>query len=408
MPKRSRVWIFDASSLAGGLDGLFSLEYHLHGSRLKVPPESLIDSRLWLVVRDGDRFYLYAVLMPAMLQLYREGTYKGDFLLHTNAFGCVRFLPRKEQKMPWQLSDTFDGVEGVRECSQDEEAEFLRAITNNYRVGFSSPPGAIKVSIPKTRLDDIARAAADQLALTLRAIAFGDIWRPQTAPRSVSAIGSLALESLLEAHPEFDPEKAAELVGSLDPLSSDPANPLKELPRISDAFADLPPMVDTFLQKLDPESIAPRSFVASASSYASDWLDKTNDAEEAHEAILKTLAVRLLDSGFAISKSRSFDLFAEKSDTRVLFEVKSATKANVAAQGEKGIVQLLRYASALSGKEFGNIEFCIVLQDTHQPETAMHLSKMAQRAGLDLLLFDGEKDWPSRISDARAQTRPWF
>lgn len=406
MPKNDYIWTFNATTLAPGLDGNFSLEYHINGSKLNVSPELLIDSRLWLVIRSGGENYLYGVLLPAMLEQYREGTYKGDYVMHTNAFGSVRFLPRRESKKPWLLSESFNGIETVRVATSEEKMSFQRMVTRNYRVGFAAPPSAIIDAVPKTKLDDVGRAVPDQLALTLRTVSFGDVSRSQSMPASLSALGSIALDVLHKAQPLLDIGEAMQVMSSLDPIraTADPA--LKDIETITKAFSKLPPMVDTFLEEIDPESISPRTFVASAESYSMDWLDKTNDAEESHEKILKDVVLHLKTKGFRTYKSRSFDLFAENANIRLLFEIKSSTNENAAAQGERGIVQLLRYASAISNVDMNGVTFNLLLQESDRYSVLKHLTNMAERTGFRLWLYNKEMEWPARIHGANSQEAP--
>lgn len=404
---RNFVWTFNITSFAQGVDGIFSFEYHVPGAMLKIPPEDLIDARLWLVARIGTESFLYGVILPAMLERYTEGTYKNDYLMHTNAFGCVRFLPRSESRKPWIVSSSFE--EALRECSEEESGRYLEMLRSNYRVGFAGPSKTILDAVPMTKLTDIGRAVPDQLALALRSVSFGDISRSRDCPKSLSAIGGIALRVLLNAQPHIDPTEAEKLIASLEPIGTSAESPLHDIQGITKSFAELPPMVDTFLEEIDPESIAPRSFVASAQSYSSDWLDKTNDAEEAHERMLKDMVLYLKTKGYRLYRSRSFDLFAEKADTRLLFEIKSAVNENAAAQGEKGIVQLLRYASAISSASIiDGVVYNLLLQDSEQSGVHQHLSKMSQRTGFNLWLYDERKEWPQRVYDLQSKTPEWI
>src|SRR3989344_4701160 len=249
MNRKDLVWTFSSTLLAQGVNGTFSLEYHVPHAKLKLPPDELIDSRLWLVTRIGNESYLFAVILPAMLEKYREGAYINDYLMHTNAFGCVRFLPRRESKKPWSLPASFSHEEAIRECTDEERALFAQILTDNYRVGFASPSNSVVDSVPKTKLDDVGRAVPDQLALTLRTVALGDVSRPQALPESVSALGGIALTVLKRAQPNLDFDEATRLMGALDPLRGTREAPLKDLQTLARSFSELPPMVDTFLER---------------------------------------------------------------------------------------------------------------------------------------------------------------
>lgn len=399
MANANYVWSFNESALGAGVKGRFSLEYHLPAAKLKVDPSALVGSRLWLVVARGDERFLYALLSPATLERYRNGKYKDDLLLTAEPFLSVRFLPRGEPLVPWKLS-SFREDDEIRECGDDELANFRELIKRNRGVGFAPPPRAVLESVPKTTFLDLERAVPDQLASVLRTVAFGDASRVQSLPPSISALGGIALAILKSTRPDLPEKEVVELLSSLDIAAN-----LDSLETSSDEILNslnsLPPVVDTFLEEVDPDKISPRTFVAATKPYSSEWLDKTNDAEEAHERILKDLVLRSRGKGFKTYKSRSFDLFAEKGDARLLWEIKSATPANSAAQGEKGIVQLLRYSTALSDNGFGGVRFLLLLQDTGQTALRTYLFKMAARAGIEAWFYDGERDWPSRVRNSK-------
>ena len=274
----------------------------------------------------------------------------------------------------------------------------------NHRVGFAPPSRAIVDSVPQTTFTDLERAVPDQLMSTLHTVSFGDASRSRSLPESISALGGIALTILKSTHPHLNEVDVVSLLAALDPLSKAAAGkPLKSPEDILRVLWSLPPMVDTFLEEIDPEMIAPRTFVAKASDSSLEWLDKTNDAEQAHEQILKDLVLTFKSKGFKVYKTRSFDLFAEKAGSRFLCEIKSANGFNSVPQGEKGIVQLLRYSTALT--EDG-IRFLLVLQDSEQPPVQRYLSKMAARAGSELWLYDGRKAWPQRVSNLESETFP--
>ena len=405
MNKKDYIWAFRDTALSSGLDGALSLEYHVPASRLKVEPGDLVGSRIWLVARKGDESFLYAFLTPSLIERYDEGKYKGDFILRCEPFFSVRFLPRQEARNPWRLP--FNGSEEVRECTDAERSILLETVIKNQRVGFAPPSRAILESVHRTAFSDLERAVPDQLMSTFRTVSLGDVSRSRSLPDSVSALGGVALAILKSTHPHLNEADMIVLISALDPLARVIEDtPLQSSRDILRVLSSLPPIVDTFLEEIDPEKISPRTFVARASDYSLEWLDKTNDAEQAHEQILKDLVVYLKDEGFKVYKTRSFDLFAEKAGVRLLWEVKSANGFNSVSQGEKGIVQLLRYATALSDDGSNDVKFFLLLQDSDQPAVQRYLSKMARRAGVALWLYDGRKDWPQRVFNLESETLP--
>ena len=401
---KNYIWTFSTSALAS-LNGAFSLEYHIPASKLKVTPEVLVGSRIWLVIRDGTENFLYGFLSPSIIELYQEGKYKDDFLLHCEPFSSVRFLPRQESRAPWRLS--FEGDEEIRECTDAEQAVFLEMLTKNHRVGFAPPSRAVIDPVPHTAFLDLEHAVPDQLMSTFRTISFGDASRSRSIPESISALGGIALTILKSTHPHLNETDIISLIAALDPLAKVEENAALKSPEdLKRVLSLLPPVVDTFLEEIDPEKISPRTFVAKASDSSLEWLDKTNDAEQAHEQILKDTVLYLKSKGFTLYKTRSFDLFAEKNSARFLCEIKSANSFNTVSQGERGIVQLLRYSIAFADGKSNDIRFFLLLQDSGQVAVHRYLSKMAGRAGSEIWLYNGTKDWPQRVLNLNKEAFP--
>lgn len=403
MNKNNYVWTFNAAALGAGIDSAFSLEYHIPASKLKVDPAQLAGSRVWLVIKDGGEHFLYAMITPAIIESYQEGRYKDDFLISAAPFFSVRFLPRHESRKPWKLTTTL-GDDEIRECTSDEQGILQDLVDQNHRVGFAPPARSIFDSIPQTVFSDLEHAVPDQLKLTLRTVAFGDIARVRSYPDSISAFSTVALTLLKKNCPQLVETEIIALISALDPMTKkvDKSQFLQE--KVMKTLSSLPPIVDTFLEEIDPDKISPRTFIASMPHYSSEWIEKTNDAEQAHEKILKDLVLRLRSRGYKVYKSRSFDVFAEKSGTRLLWEIKSANGFNSVAQGEKGILQLLRYSTALIDDGWKDVKVLLLLQDSNQPGVQQYLSKMGKRAGVELCLYNDGKDWPERVSFVELET----
>lgn len=392
-----RVWVFNASTLMGGFKSPLSLEYHLPEQKLFVSAERLADERVWLVSQQEGRAYLFGFLTIELVERYEEGTYKGDYVLRANPFGSVRVFPRTESAERWRLPALDSSDEGLREAYEQEPLVFNKLIKENELASFAPPEKATLRKIQKTGFADLAHAAPDQLQLTLRSLAFGDAVHSQTFPKPLSALGGIALSILEETLPKFDTREAISIIASLDPLAGEQTTP-RPVVDVLEASRSQPPSVDTFLEDIDPDAIAPRSFVARSTASASDWLDKTAQAEEAHERILKDVVLYMKGKGYSVKKSRSFDLFAEKGSERLLFEVKSTTSKNLIAQGEKGIIQLLRYSSALPKDRSKGLRFAVLLQDQPQASVMEYLANMAARVGFELWLYREDMLWPDRLT----------
>lgn len=407
MSKKDFIWIFNSTSLKAGLDGPFSFEYHVSKTKMLTDASGLIDARIWLVVKVKGKYFLYAFLTPNFIEQYVEGSYKGDFLLQTNPYNSVRLLPRIESRETWALTNLQNGEEGLRRCSNEERTMFLRKLSNNYRLSFSLPSRSILSSIPKTDFMDIGRAIPEQIKLVLRTLAFGDIARSKSFPTSVSAFGGIALLLLQKSIKNINSPESIELMASLDPFvpdeSAEPKSPKDNLKTAT----CIPPLVDTCLEEIDPDKISPRIFIARSENCSLGWLNKTGEAEKNHEEIIKDIVVYLNSVNLKSYKSRSFDLFTENADSKCLWEIKSTNEANTVEQGEKGIVQLLRYSAALSDAAVKNVRFLLLLQINAQYGVFSYLSRMAEMAGVELWLYDKNRDWPNRILNINEEIISW-
>ena len=401
--KNDYVWIFNEVALGLGIKGAFSLEYHVPKAKLKVDPSKLVGSKLWLVIRNGDESFLYAMLVPSTIEIYQEGKYEGDYLLCSEIFFSVRFLPRHESREPWKLHLS-QAEEEIRECTNDEQIAFGKIVDLNHRVSFAAPSRLVVDSIPRTAFKEIERAVPDQLMSTLRTVAFGDVTRAHSSPNTVSAFGSITLDIIKMTHPNLIETDIINLIAALDPMAKIMYASRESQQDVFRTLSSLPPIVDTFIEEIDLDKISPRTFVAGTPNYSSEWIEKTNDAEREHEKILKELVLRLKEKGFNVYKSRSFDVFAEKDELRLLWEIKSSNGFNSVAQGEKGIVQLLRYSIALSNDKWGGVKFLLLLQDSERIAVQEYLSKMADRAGIGMWFYDEKNNWPHRVFNLKSET----
>lgn len=392
-----RVWVFNTSALMGGLKNPWSLEYHLPEQKLFVSAERLADERVWLVAKQDERAYLFGFLSVELVERYEEGAYMGDYVLRANPFGSVRVFPRTESAERWRLPVLDSSDEGLREAHEQETLAFTKLVKENELASFAPVEKTVLRKIQKTGFADLAHAAPDQLQLTLRSLAFGDAVRSQAFPKPLSALGGIALSILEQTLPKFDTNEAISIIASLDPLAGEQTTP-RPVGDVLEASRAQPPSVDTFLEDIDPDTIAPRTFVARSTASAFDWLDKTAQAEEMHEKILKDVVLYMKGKGYSVKKSRSFDIFAEKGSERLLFEVKSTTSQNLIAQGEKGIIQLLRYSSALPKESSRGLRFAVLLQDQPQAPVLEYLANMAARVGFELWLYRENVSWPDRLT----------
>lgn len=397
------VWFFTETALGKNFKGPFSLEYVLPKLLLHSEPLSLINTRIWLVVNIKGENYLYAVIYPSSIEQFEEGKYKGDFLLNSDPYLSIRFLPRHESLNPWIVSLQNDQL-GIRALSDFEQKYLIKTVNDNSRVSFSLPTANIIESLQDTQYKDIVRIVPDLLMKAIRSVAFGDTSRVHSFPDSLSGFGGVVLSILKQNHSELDENTIIKILSQLDPILSLSQNPLASRDAEEEAFRDTPPIVDTYLETIDSDMIYPRIFVIGRDNDQVYGIDKTEIAEKEHQVIVKELVTYLNSKGFNIYKTRSFDILAKYNDKQFLWEIKSANYQNIISQGEKGILQLLRYSLALADTGNQNVKLFLLINDTGQTEKKKYLSRMARQVGVEIFYINRNGIWPNKVTDSEFNT----
>lgn len=114
------------------------------------------------------------------------------------------------------------------------------------------------------------------------------------------------------------------------------------------------------LQEFRNEQI--RAFVLSESGSMTNILEtmvRREKANREHARILTMLSAKLRVNGFSVYENVYIDLYAEKGETRCIFEVKSNNEHNTLSQIRKAIAQLYEYRYR---SKKPNTPLCIVLQ----------------------------------------------
>lgn len=402
---RILAWVMDSTRLVGSprRRGL-SRGYVLPSSLAPRQPEELAGARVFIVLRERTGLRLHACLLIDSIEQFIEGASAGDLLLGPDpldSFLCSWPGGDPGFILP-QGALSLDG-EGVFSVPEAFEEAARLTVAKSIRIRFAAPDKALlaRLGAPPKVSATVSRRAMEA---ALGTFALEDVWafggRPKLSPFANVAFhhidregmdedATLALAVRLNA---LDPA-ATFSVGGIGTDQSPPEGPSNSEP------APHTGEVDVDLLPLDPNQIYARVFVAKARKAGQEghMAEATSRAEARHQEILREVALRLLALGVTPLASRSIDLAVKIADGKtVLFEVKSASIANVASQAAKGIFQLHAYALAL-GAEGDGVARLGLVQEALGADIDDWITRVAESTGVIHLPYRDGESWPGRL-----------
>lgn len=356
----------------------------------QIPALELAGATLWLHARARDLQVLIARLSVIRVEEIGDGYNEGDFLIWVDLTQSVRVVEHLDELRP-SISSESTGPVGLSEISFEESANLSGTIQRLKETRFYAPSPMVvrRIDLPST-VGNPTDAARALMTSTVATFALTEVWSTANAP----ALGPFANfayhRALYEPLADLDLIRAE--LAALDPTVS--AFPTRM--RVTSAQARA---VDTNVTAVDPSLLRARRFVASAGSNVTsqDRLTKMDRAEQAHQDILRDIAEELQMNGVTPMESTSIDLFCRVGDRAFVFEVKSATQANLFAQVAHGCLQLILYRDAMLRAGEPGCEAVLVVEGTPDTGNEDLLKRVVLTAGIRLFTYERDLPWPSRV-----------
>ena len=386
---RKFAWLVSSSVLASpGTRGGVAAHYALPSADLADVAE-LPGSLVYIVVRDGRKDFMFArVTVNSVDECEDEGENSLGYVLNVDTGTSLRFIVSCDDRDAADY-ETYDfvgfglGLSRITDAlSAETDAAILRQ-TKAFVLRYSDRELS-RLTPPVARCPS-EMAASVLLREIASEFAVSELWG---SAHIGNPLANLAAE-YLRRHPAFVSDgniDAAIAVLSTRALLRSTEGP-RGLPLVSLAFE---PIVS--------EAIRARRFVArkeDADRAAS--LQKTEEAERRHQAMLKDIAGYLLICGKRVLQSASVDLAVEDETRFLIFEIKSVNEENAVAQVAKGLFQLLHYTDAL--ERFGRSVSGsgLIVEANLSSETLTAYERVLSRAGVSLFVYDATKEWPNRL-----------
>ena len=346
-------------------------------------------SLVYIVVRDGREDFVFArVSVDSVDECEDEGGNSLGYVLNVDAGTSLRFIVSCDDRdaADYETSAFVDFGLGLSRMTDALSAETDAAILRQTKalVLRYSDRELTRVKPPVARCP--AEMAASVLLLEIASeFAVSELWG---SAHIENPLANLAVE-YLRRHPAFVSD------GNIDASIADLST--RALLRSAEEPRGIP-LVSLAFEPIVPEVIRARHFVArNDDTDLSASLQKTEESERRHQAMLKDIAGYLLTCGKRVLQSASVDLAVEDETRFLIFEIKSVNEENAVAQVAKGLFQLLHYTDALERCGRSVSGSGLIVEANLSSETLTAYERVLSRAGVSLFVYDATKEWPNRL-----------
>jgi len=278
---------------------------------------------------------------------------------------CVHLLDPKDAENIFQtiISSSVTSLVGVEKKIRDEISEHI-----NYSKS--------------------ARSVAKELIHTVVRLVPLNKAKKLPSDKNISSFASLACQCVRDNVSLLKQDAIIEEICKIDPLY------FQDL--VSEASVGQE--VDTIFTPLDPATIRPRIFLANGRMLnPEEQLRKTQMAEVRHQEIVKQLAQYLISIGLHPLETRSIDLAVRLGNVLTICEIKSANAENIQNQMDKGVIQLLRYSTAINAEESAPCCALLIVENCPDFGNFIQGKNMLARLGYSLMVYNDKRSWPDRI-----------
>lgn len=398
------IWIIDANkSEFLGKDGI-SRKYIIPGPLVNFPVEKFSEATIWIVLRGsaGDR--LQSSLKVDAVERFIDGYYKGDYLLWCDHAGSFRVIGDYSEGAHVFLGDALISRTGLSVVNGDPCGMAIRdTLQKSINFKLLSPNEKILDQIGKIgRLPTINKTVREYMALIASKVTLNQIWGSGGA-ESLSPISNFCYALMKQRLGEQYARSALHRIIHLDPvrnyLSSSSKDSAAEDAEWNDDKEAV--SVDLNFSKIEPNTIYAREFVTKSkkAKLLEEALLKTEQAEQAHQDMLRDISQYLLGINKTPLQSSSIDLLLREDVGQRIFEIKSTNSGNVLAQAAKGLFQLAVYQKAIIDNGESLTEKALIISKISNDDMEQYVKSIAKLMGTTLYVYDKSKKWPNKISE---------
>lgn len=390
------VWIVSSEQEnflgSGGVSSSYIIPY----DQMNGHSAHLEGNRIWIVLRRNEDRCI-AVASIKMVEKFKEGYYKDDFLISCDTTKSFRLSSSFLKAKPYALNDFSANGLGMHSASVEAVGKMSGYISNTVQVKFSQPVASVlrrvKLEVLPKRGESLAKAIISYLT---QALPLDEVWGAGTGDK-LGPFSNFA-SRLLTFH-GFSDAQAAIFLKENDPvylLTKAIAGGL--VPNPLDSIKSIKKGVDLDFTRVVPDMIYARKFVPSEQSKSDleGALAKTEAAEKLHQEMLRDIVSYLSGKGVLPYESLSIDLMISLEDTTCIFEIKSAMAANITAQAAKGAFQIACYFNAMVS-DYQPLKAALILHKIEDAKMERFVHDALDRLNVKHLTYDPQKRWPDRV-----------
>jgi hypothetical protein len=396
MAMREFLWILNQSLNDSFGSAGVSTTYILTDKIGDIAPEEIAGSRVWIILRGLEDRVFQCVTVKKVERIL-DGFYKDKLLLTADLLKSFRLSRGYVDADNYVLDCLGKFPLGFLDSDKSVCISLRTLIKRNKVVRLTPPPkvnfDSLDVPLPKSP----ALLAEEAVRSIVANFTLNRLWSNASGQRlgpfsnfAAGLIGTKLVMAPVSSH-------IMDALSSLDPVEmlAD-----RRLEGMSDSHVPRPltvPKIDLGFTAIDPMSIHARSYVASDKII--DWdiiLEKTEEAERTHQAMLKDISIFLLSCGIVPFESGSIDLMFQRGAETFIFEIKSSTPNNFLSQCSKGAFQLAWYSNAML-LEFPNLYPRLIIHTINNPTLETEAIAALLRLNIQALTYDPAVPWPSKV-----------
>lgn len=361
--------------------------------------EGLPGATLYIVARSKAGDCLFArVVVESVDVAVDDNDEPSEYLLNTNLARSLRVsrVGNQDDARDFSIKAFENDGFGFTTADADDVATAEQLIRNGIKFLFTHVPEKTLAKIdPPVQKCGSAFAPMVVLKEVVSRFALSEMWGSVKFPHPIANF----VAHYISGNPEFLSSGTVE--DSLEVLKGyawlRPAggenNATLETPQASALQA-----VDITLTPINPSEVKVRHFAAHVQSVSVETvMRKTESAERRHQQMLRDIAEHFIKEGITPYQSESIDLAVKHGEKTSIFELKSITPTNIVQQISKGFFQLLYYSHVLQDCGAGVNEMNLVIEAGCPDAVIRMMGAIVARAGATLLVYDAEKEWPSRL-----------
>ena len=383
------VWIIMANKATWLGNNGVAAKYIIPAHEMNSNEACLCGGLLWIVLRGQDDRCIGAIQVKKV-ECFAEGYYSGDYLLTCDFLRSARFSSNYISAKSYQILSTKGLGPGLHQISPEALEGICSSIQSSIHVKLVGPPDGI-LSELKLGVSSVRNA----MCAIVQRFTLDQVWTTGWASRQ-SPFANFAQRLLILCGGADLNSQFISTITDSDPLHYILNRRHPGVP--GDTKASSAYEVDLDFTEIDPKMIFARRFIQAEVGPINleNALAKTEAAEQMHQMMLRDISQYLKSESIIPCQSGSIDLMINQGGATRIYEIKSATEANLFAQAAKGAFQLGHYMSAMV-TDYSQLSGALITQAIEDNQLQNTVTEALRILCIKHLIYYPKREWPSRV-----------